>query len=140
MSLSFSGLDRWISSGSGRVHSAVSARTKPQTGSLVRRFNPIRMLLKLVLRSLSAPRAMSISYAEAAALRKAAQKSARPRVSRLRSSAPELPQHHPQVRSQPEPLSFQSVARPGAYYERPRIKRDLPSVSVSSYSCFASAS
>ncbi|EJD05808.1 DUF1783-domain-containing protein, partial [Fomitiporia mediterranea MF3/22] len=29
----------------------------------------------------------------------------------------------------PEPLSFQNVARPGAYYERPRIKRDLPIVS-----------
>ncbi|KAH8117320.1 cytochrome oxidase complex assembly protein 1-domain-containing protein [Phellopilus nigrolimitatus] len=28
----------------------------------------------------------------------------------------------------PKPETFESVARPGAYYERPRIKRDLPIV------------
>lgn len=76
---------------------------------------------------------MSISYAEAAALRKAAQRSAKPRnvirrttdAHRLRAEA--VPER------QPNPLNFENVSRPGAYYERPRIKRDLPVVSVRTF-------
>ncbi|KAL5529242.1 hypothetical protein ACEPAG_5227 [Sanghuangporus baumii] len=71
------------------------------------------------------PRIMSISYAEAAALRKAAQRAGRPRTLRPRSTAPEAGSLH---REQPDPIQFSRVAKPGAYYERPRIKRDLPTV------------
>ena len=87
-------------------------------------------LLRTFLRSQSP--SMSISFSEAAALRKAAQRSVKPRVHnrataeshRLRAEA--LASRH----SEPNPESFANVARPGAYYERPRIKRDLPVVSV----------
>ena len=82
---------------------------------------------------------MSISYAEAAALRKAAQKAARPRAAlRPRSTASETVTGGASAsalhqKEQPEPVMFSNVARPGAYYERPHLKRDLPSVRVSDY-------
>lgn len=79
---------------------------------------------------------MSISYAEAAALRKAAQHSVKPRI----SSRPTTDSHRLRAEAfperQPNPVNFANVARPGAYYERPRIKRDLPTVSVSIYQSF----
>lgn len=76
--------------------------------------------------------AMSMSFAEAAALRKALQRSNKSRaVSRLRSTATDSELPRPPPKSMPKPETFESVARPGAYYERPRIKRDLPIVTVS---------
>ena len=73
-----------------------------------------------------------MSFAEAAALRKAAQHTpslrARRAAGRARSSASELPR--PPPKAMPDPVTYEAVARPGAYYERPRYKRDLPIVSV----------
>ena len=76
---------------------------------------------------------MSISFAEASALRKAVQQGTRTRnVQHLRSTTSDLSHNNvPRPKSMPEPTTYERVARPGAYYERPRLKRDLPTVQVS---------
>ena len=67
-----------------------------------------------------------MTFAEAAALRKAAQRTVRARPpTRLRSDTP-----RPPPKANPNPIMYEAVARPGAYYERPKIKRDLPIVKV----------
>ena len=83
--------------------------------------------------NLSFCKRMSISFAEASALRKAVQQGARSRnVQHLRSTTSDLSQSNgPHIKSMPEPTTYERVARPGAYYERPRLKRDLPAASVS---------
>lgn len=73
---------------------------------------------------------MSMTFAEAAALRKAAQNSVRSRrATRLTSHTSEV-HHRPPPKPTPDPIVYEAVARPGAYYERPKVKRDLPVVSV----------
>ena len=76
---------------------------------------------------------MSISFAEASALRKAVQQGTRTRnVQHLRSTTSDLSHNNvPRPKSMPEPTTYERVARPGAYYERPRLKCDLPTVQVS---------
>ncbi|KAI5122054.1 hypothetical protein M0805_006038 [Coniferiporia weirii] len=71
---------------------------------------------------------MSISFAEAAALKKAAQQSTKPRIATRPRSMPAAELPRPPPKTMPEPLTFGNVSKPGAFYERPRIKRDLPLV------------
>lgn len=83
----------------------------------------------LHLRTNPANLKMSMTFAEAAALRKAAQRSVRSRrTTRLTSHTSEV--QRPPIKTTPEPIVYESVARPGAYYERPKLKRDLPVVNV----------
>ena len=74
----------------------------------------------------------SMNYAEAAALRRLAAQQPRRRAARPRSTllAPsELPR--PPPKTMPDPVTYDKVARPRAYYQRPVTKRDLPVMSVS---------
>lgn len=87
----------------------------------------------LHLRTTPANLKMSMTFAEAAALRKAAQRSVRPRrTTRLTSHTSEV--QRPPIKTTPEPIVYEAVARPGAYYERPKLKRDLPVVTVCLFS------
>lgn len=79
-----------------------------------------------------------MNYAEAAALRRLAAhqarrsgsgRAARPRSTMLTPS--ELPR--PPPKDLPNPVVYDKIARPRAYYQRPVTKKDLPIISVSDF-------